>query len=536
MLTSAAFSSIEDVRRFADAVLSDTDPAGSTALRLALEAGLDPLGDAWIALHSLEARRAKGETYTPPAVVNEMLDAAAREISPQTVVDCGCGSGRFALACARRFPKARVIAVDASSDAVLLTRANVHALGLEHRIEVLNEDFIAKRLTATLIAEGPVLWIGNPPYVRHHDLGAEAKEWWRRSAAEWDLPASGLAGLHLYFLLAAARRMRAGDFGLFVTSAEWLDVNYGTAARRLLTTRRPLRLLRLYDPKTKVFEGVAATALVFGFASAASADSGEAASVRVINAGLQEKRIPLSRFAAGSRWSRIVRGDHEPDEEPARSSSARPGASLVPLGSFVRVSRGVVTGMNAFWVRPADALCNAPASLTTPIVSRARELMGDDPAVHAPDQLKRLITLPEDLSILNAAERRFAEAVIREGLAAGVDQGYVARHRRVWWSVRTPEPAPVLMTYMVRKRPTFVMNRFGLPMLNVVHGLYPKGLLSERALEALAAYLNAHVPLEDGRMYAGGLVKFEPREAEAILVPPPEALEAAALEKMKAES
>lgn len=91
-------------------------------------------------------------------------------------------------------------------------------------------------------------------------------------------------------------------------------------------------------------------------------------------------------------------------------------------------------------------------------------------------------------------------------------------------------------TYMGRKRPTFAMNRFGLPMLNVVHGLYPKVLRSERALEALTAYLNAHVLLEDGRMYAGGLVKFEPRETEAILVPPPEALEAAALEKMKAES
>lgn len=283
-LASDAFTSIEAVRRFAAAVLSDVDPAGSSALRLALDAEEDPLGDAWMAFHSLETRRAKGETYTPPAVMNEMLDAAAREISPQTVVDCGCGSGRFALVCARRFPQARVIAVEASGDAALFARANVHALGLENRIEVLEEDFLADRLTAELPSDGPVLWIDNPPYVRHHDLGAEAKEWWRRSAGEWDLPTSGLSGLHLYFLLAAASRMRAGDFGLFVTSAEWLDVNYGAAARRLLTTRRPLRLLRLFDPKAEVFEGVAATALVFGFACPASADSG--APVRVIDAGL----------------------------------------------------------------------------------------------------------------------------------------------------------------------------------------------------------------------------------------------------------
>ena len=52
----------------------------------------------------------------------------------------------------------------------------------------------------------------------------------------------------------------------------------------------------------------------------------------------------------------------------------------------------------------------------------------------------------------------------------------------------------------------------------------------------MVAYLNKHVSLEDGRMYAGGLVKFEPGEAEAILVPPPETLEAAAFGMTKTGS
>ena len=63
-------------------------------------------------------------------------------------------------------------------------------------------------------------------------------------------------------------------------------------------------------------------------------------------------------------------------------------------------------------------------------------------------------------------------------------------------------------------------------MLNVVHGLYPKVPLGERALKRLVTYLNENVRLEDGRMYAGGLVKFEPKEAEAIMVPPLSVLEA----------
>ena len=47
------------------------------------------------------------------------------------------------------------------------------------------------------------------------------------------MSASQLAGLHVYFFLATALRARAGDFGVLITAAEWLDVNYGSLVREL---------------------------------------------------------------------------------------------------------------------------------------------------------------------------------------------------------------------------------------------------------------------------------------------------------------
>ncbi len=76
-----------------------------------------------------------------------------------------------------------------------------------------------------------------------------------------------------------------------------------------------------------------------------------------------------------------------------------------------------------------------------------------------------------------------------------------------------------MMTYMARRPPVFVVNRVGLPMLNVVHGIYPKADMPQDALAELTDYLNDNVDVGDGRTYCGGLTKFEPREAEAILVP-----------------
>ena len=60
--------------------------------------------------------------------------------------------------------------------------------------------------------------------------------------------------------------------------------------------------------------------------------------------------------------------------------------------------------------------------------------------------------------------------------------------------------------------------------LNIAHGIYPREQMPEKQLLALAGHLSAYTRLTDGRTYAGGLTKFEPREMERILVPGPDLL------------
>jgi len=94
----------------------------------------------------------------------------------------------------------------------------------------------------------------------------------------------------------------------------------------------------------------------------------------------------------------------------------------------------------------------------------------------------------------------------------------VARHRRPWWSVRLLPPAPILVTYMARQPPVFVLNRAAARHLNIAHGLYPRAPMSPAALERLAAALRAAAGEAAGRTYAGGLMKLEPREVERLRV------------------
>ena len=72
---------------------------------------IDGLGEAFCLANDAPSRRAEGITLTPAWLVERMLDEVASD-GFETIVDCGAGTGRFAIAAARRFPAARVIAVE----------------------------------------------------------------------------------------------------------------------------------------------------------------------------------------------------------------------------------------------------------------------------------------------------------------------------------------------------------------------------------------------------------------------------------------
>ena len=81
-------------------------------------------------------RRPDGAFYTPPALVEPMVEwALAEEVD--RVVDAGCGSGRFAAAVARRRRDLPIVAMDVDPVATILTRAALAVLGAERSLVIL---------------------------------------------------------------------------------------------------------------------------------------------------------------------------------------------------------------------------------------------------------------------------------------------------------------------------------------------------------------------------------------------------------------
>jgi hypothetical protein len=485
-------------------------PARLRELTAAIRAGEDPLGVALSALRTPEERRALGAIYTPPALVTAMSEWGAAQ-RPARVVDPGAGSGRFLTAAGRMLPDAELVAVDTDPLALLLLAANAAVLGLARRTRVVRGDF---RRVPLPEVPGSTLFLGNPPYVRHHDLTAADKRWLVGAAERLGMRASRLAGLHVHFFLRVAGLARPGDTGAFVTAAEWLDVNYGSLVRGLLLGPLGGSGLVVVEPRARPFESADTTAVIACFeAGSRPLRVGyrrveSLASLGSLSGGATVAR---ARLEAATRWSGL-----------GRRVAARP-AGHVELGEVFRVHRGQVTGKNAVWIAGSHS-AGLPASVHFPAVTRARELFRAGAVLGDVSALRCVIDLPEDLDALSPDERRRVERFLAVARRAGAHQGFVASHRKAWWSVGLRDPAPILATYMARRPPAFVRNPCGARHINIAHGLYPREPWSPALLDAFARHLTAHATLSAGRTYAGGLTKFEPREMERLLVPRPELL------------
>lgn len=492
-------------------ILASTDKHLIESTRAAIKAGGDPLGEAFSSIRPPQVRRSDGATYTPQPIISSMTAWAAAEGKPVRVVDAGAGSGRFLLAAAARFPKAQLVAIESDPVAALILRANIATAGLTARATIFVSDYRKARLPKV---QGPTLFIGNPPYVRHHQISKDDKQWFADAAASFGVKASKLAGLHIHFFVRTLQLARPGDFGAFITSAEWLDVNYGATLRQLLADGLGGVALHVLDPAVMPFSDATTTGAITCFRVGQRPDALRVRSVESLDRlnGLSSGTlVPWETVARSNRWSIIV----------------RPGAAVpagyVELGELCRVHRGQVTGRNSVWIA-GEHTKGLPDEVLAPTVTKARDLLSAGDTLADPEHLRRVVNLPADLDELEPGFLPAVRRFLKWAKAQGADQSYIAQHRRAWWAVGLKEPAPLLCTYMARRSPAFVRNLCDARHINIAHGLYPREPMDVRTLDALAAWLRQNVRTESGRTYAGGLTKFEPKEIERLWVPRPDEL------------
>ena len=267
------------------------------------------------------------------------------------IIDPGTGSARSSRARGWLFLKAELIGIDVDPLAAILARANLAVTGLSSRARIVVGDY--RRFTDR--AAGRTFYIGNPPYVRHHQIAPKWKDWLFNEAAKLGLTASKLAGLHVHFFLATVRHAQPGDFGAFITAAEWLDVNYGALVRSLVLDDLGGQSITIIEPTAQPFPDAATTAAITTFKIASKPRAiffRRVNTLRELDGLTKGRKVYRDLLEVESRWSYLTRTAKKPPE------------GYVELGELCRVHRGQVTGANGVWIA-GEHSANLPDSVFT---------------------------------------------------------------------------------------------------------------------------------------------------------------------------
>jgi release factor glutamine methyltransferase len=109
----------------------------------------------------------------PRPETEHLIEVIGRQLlqPPRRVLDLGTGSGAIALALAREYPEAEVIAVDSSPDALALAQENAAHNAMTGRVHWLRSDWFEQ-----VPASRFDLIVSNPPYLSEAEVGAAEPE------------------------------------------------------------------------------------------------------------------------------------------------------------------------------------------------------------------------------------------------------------------------------------------------------------------------------------------------------------------------
>lgn len=485
--------------------------------RLSLQKVLD-------AEKTLLDRNQSGQFATPPSLAAEIIRFALglHEGKKIDFLEPSCGSGSFFSALLQNIDQKELnSAIGVELDPRFADAAS--HLWNDFGLKVIQGDFTSPQT----VASSASLLVANPPYVRHHHLEAAQKvSFCARCAEQVSIKPSGLSGLYLYFVLLSHRLLAPGAISAWLIPSEFMDVNYGTALKKYLSSKVELVRIHQYDASEVQFDDALVTSSVVVFRNNPPTEEHVA---EFTFGGTLSKPKVVHRIERGAlnhevKWSRYIQGVESSD------STGEP-----KLSDFFRIRRGLATGSNTFFILPrkeAEAR-GIKREFLRPILPSPRNLKqnivaSDDAGwPELPDQLA-LIDCPLPIEQIRDANPALASYL--DDADDSITSGYLVSKRKPWYKQEHRKTAPFLLTYMGRGRDDehplrFIRNESEAVATNMYLMLYPTPPM-ERFLESTpSAIQQVHKALLEltaeelrggGRVYGGGLHKMEPKELAAL--------------------
>jgi hypothetical protein len=473
--------------------------------------------------HDREALREKGQFWTPDWIADAMAAYVLQDGAPE-VFDPAVGAGAFlraALRVADRMGRERPKLLGTETDPSALEQAARSGLSPRDLRGVVTRDFVLSPP-----AEKHLAIVANPPYVRHHRLGAERKEALRAFAREvTGRTFDGRAGLQLYFLIRCLERLAPDGRLAFIVSADVFEGAYSRSLWEWAAARFRIEAALTFAEQATPFPGVDTNPVVIFIRNAAPQselvwakclDRSVAALVEWVLSGFEEGGEGLQCCSRSLR-----------EAVSTGLSRSRPSAdSTHVLSEFATVMRGIVTGDNDFFflTRARAAGLGIPRDCLVEAVGRTRDIEGDVLTKASLDALDRA-GRPTLLLSIDGTPGQLpgpVAAYLRSGEQLGLPAKPLISLRNPWYKMETRRPPDFLFAYLGRRNSRFIRNLAGVVPLTCFHCVYARDRDPER-LDRLWRVLQDPKTVGNlarvGKSYGGGAIKVEPRSLMRLPLP-----------------